>query len=249
VPDGNGGYKDRLYMTSLVGFAPAEDPQYVVLTLFDEPKTNRMSSANRSVFKKAMMQVLTHYRIMPSNGDAPAPRHPVTRPAREEPAHMIRMTLAELADAVGGTRARSRRHGRHDRRRRVDTDSREIGPVTSSSPSPVRSPTDTSSSVPRPKPAPPRDRRAPRGRADLADHRPRRRPGARGPRPHRRRARARRGDLRVVGITGSNGKTTTKNLVRILQDEGETVAPRNSFNNDVGAPLTMLRVTGRRASS
>ncbi|MFG6501785.1 UDP-N-acetylmuramoyl-tripeptide--D-alanyl-D-alanine ligase [Microbacterium sp. P05] len=53
-----------------------------------------------------------------------------------------------------------------------------------------------------------------------------------------------RGDLRVVGITGSNGKTTTKNLLaRILQDEGETIAPRASFNNEVGAPLTMLRVT------
>jgi UDP-N-acetylmuramoyl-tripeptide--D-alanyl-D-alanine ligase len=52
------------------------------------------------------------------------------------------------------------------------------------------------------------------------------------------------GDLRIVGITGSNGKTTTKNLVaRILADEGETVAPRASFNNEVGAPLTMLRVT------
>lgn len=52
------------------------------------------------------------------------------------------------------------------------------------------------------------------------------------------------GDLRIVGITGSNGKTTTKNLVqRILEPEGETVAPRGSFNNDVGAPLTMLRVT------
>lgn len=71
VPDGNGGYKDGLFMTSLVGFAPAENPQYVVLTLFDEPKTNRMSSANRSVFKKAMMQVLTHYRIMPSNEATP----------------------------------------------------------------------------------------------------------------------------------------------------------------------------------
>ncbi len=58
-------------------------------------------------------------------------------------------------------------------------------------------------------------------------------------------ARVRRsGALRVVGITGSNGKTTTKNLLaRILQDEGETVAPRASFNNEVGAPLTMLRVT------
>src|SRR6478735_1142660 len=52
------------------------------------------------------------------------------------------------------------------------------------------------------------------------------------------------GDLRVVGITGSNGKTTTKNLLaRILADEGETVAPKASFNNEVGAPLTMLRVT------
>jgi UDP-N-acetylmuramoyl-tripeptide--D-alanyl-D-alanine ligase len=52
------------------------------------------------------------------------------------------------------------------------------------------------------------------------------------------------GSLRVVGITGSNGKTTTKNLLaRILEGEGETVAPRASFNNEVGAPLTMLRVT------
>ncbi len=51
------------------------------------------------------------------------------------------------------------------------------------------------------------------------------------------------GALRIVGITGSNGKTTTKNLLaRILADEGETVSPRASFNNEVGAPLTMLRV-------
>jgi len=52
------------------------------------------------------------------------------------------------------------------------------------------------------------------------------------------------GGLRIVGITGSNGKTTTKNLLaRILQDEGETIAPHASYNNEVGAPLTMLRVT------
>lgn len=52
------------------------------------------------------------------------------------------------------------------------------------------------------------------------------------------------GRLKVVGITGSNGKTTTKNLLaRILGDEGETVSPHASFNNEVGAPLTMLRVT------
>ena len=53
-----------------------------------------------------------------------------------------------------------------------------------------------------------------------------------------------RGALQIVGITGSNGKTTTKNLLaRILEGEGETIAPKASFNNEVGAPLTMLRVT------
>ncbi|GAA4761949.1 UDP-N-acetylmuramoyl-tripeptide--D-alanyl-D-alanine ligase [Microbacterium gilvum] len=52
------------------------------------------------------------------------------------------------------------------------------------------------------------------------------------------------GALQVVGITGSNGKTTTKNmLATILREEGETVAPVGSYNNAVGAPLTMLRVT------
>lgn len=54
----------------------------------------------------------------------------------------------------------------------------------------------------------------------------------------------RHGRLQIVGITGSNGKTTTKNfLARILSEEGETVAPIKSYNNEVGAPLTMLRVT------
>jgi UDP-N-acetylmuramoyl-tripeptide--D-alanyl-D-alanine ligase len=52
------------------------------------------------------------------------------------------------------------------------------------------------------------------------------------------------GTLQVVGITGSNGKTTTKNMVRaILETVGETVAPPGSFNNHVGAPLSMLDVT------
>jgi UDP-N-acetylmuramoyl-tripeptide--D-alanyl-D-alanine ligase len=52
------------------------------------------------------------------------------------------------------------------------------------------------------------------------------------------------GGLRVVGITGSNGKTTTKNLLAsILGRIGATVAPKESFNNEVGAPITMLQVT------
>lgn len=53
-----------------------------------------------------------------------------------------------------------------------------------------------------------------------------------------------RGDLKVAAVTGSNGKTTTKNLLdAILSRVGATVAPRESFNNEVGAPLTMLKLT------
>lgn len=52
------------------------------------------------------------------------------------------------------------------------------------------------------------------------------------------------GTLRVIGITGSNGKTTTKNLLReILSEVGPTVAPRGSYNNEVGAPVTFLELT------
>nr|WP_245190107.1 UDP-N-acetylmuramoyl-tripeptide--D-alanyl-D-alanine ligase [Leucobacter exalbidus] len=51
------------------------------------------------------------------------------------------------------------------------------------------------------------------------------------------------GDLTIVGITGSNGKTTTKNLVAAMAERvGTTVASAKSFNNEVGGPLTMLRL-------
>jgi UDP-N-acetylmuramoyl-tripeptide--D-alanyl-D-alanine ligase len=50
------------------------------------------------------------------------------------------------------------------------------------------------------------------------------------------------GKLKVVGITGSNGKTTTKNMLRaILSQVGNTIAPIESFNNRVGAPISILR--------
>jgi UDP-N-acetylmuramoyl-tripeptide--D-alanyl-D-alanine ligase len=50
------------------------------------------------------------------------------------------------------------------------------------------------------------------------------------------------GKLKVVGITGSNGKTTTKNMLRaILSRVGNTIAPIESFNNRVGAPISILK--------
>ena len=51
------------------------------------------------------------------------------------------------------------------------------------------------------------------------------------------------GTLKVIGVTGSNGKTTTKNMLReVLSTKGETIAPEESFNNEVGAPYSMLRI-------
>lgn len=46
----------------------------------------------------------------------------------------------------------------------------------------------------------------------------------------------------VVGITGSSGKTTTKDLVgQVLSERGATVASEGSFNTEIGLPLTVLR--------
>ncbi len=54
--------------------------------------------------------------------------------------------------------------------------------------------------------------------------------------------RLRPGGLRVVGITGSSGKTSTKDMVAaLLAPLGDTVAPPGSFNNEVGHPWTALR--------
>ena len=56
-------------------------------------------------------------------------------------------------------------------------------------------------------------------------------------------ARAYRRTLRadVVGITGSNGKTTTKEMARhLLEDKLPTVASPASFNNFIGVPLTLF---------
>lgn len=48
----------------------------------------------------------------------------------------------------------------------------------------------------------------------------------------------------IVGITGSVGKTTTKDLLHaLLKTEGKTIAPVGSFNNDIGLPLTALKVS------
>ncbi|HEY7471853.1 MAG TPA: UDP-N-acetylmuramoyl-tripeptide--D-alanyl-D-alanine ligase [Gemmatimonadota bacterium] len=55
---------------------------------------------------------------------------------------------------------------------------------------------------------------------------------------HRRRL-----DVRVVGVTGSNGKTTTKELIASVLAQGyPTARTRGNLNNQIGVPLTLLEI-------
>jgi UDP-N-acetylmuramoyl-tripeptide--D-alanyl-D-alanine ligase len=48
--------------------------------------------------------------------------------------------------------------------------------------------------------------------------------------------------LKVIALTGSQGKTTTKDLLNhILSTVAATVAPAGNFNNELGAPITLLQ--------
>ena len=52
------------------------------------------------------------------------------------------------------------------------------------------------------------------------------------------------GGLTIIGVTGSSGKTSTKDLIAaVLAPLGEGVAPPGSFNNELGHPWTVLRAT------
>ena len=52
-------------------------------------------------------------------------------------------------------------------------------------------------------------------------------------------------DLTVLALTGSQGKTGTKDyLAQVLAAAGETVATTGNLNNEIGVPVTVLRATG-----
>ncbi|MGM0675918.1 UDP-N-acetylmuramoyl-tripeptide--D-alanyl-D-alanine ligase [Ectothiorhodospira marina] len=54
----------------------------------------------------------------------------------------------------------------------------------------------------------------------------------------------RRCPAEVVALTGSNGKTTVKEmLAAILQQAGDTLATQGNLNNEIGVPLTLLRLS------
>ena len=54
----------------------------------------------------------------------------------------------------------------------------------------------------------------------------------------------------VVGVTGSNGKTTVKEMIAaILAEQGDVLATQGNFNNDIGLPLTLLRMDSSMMNS
>ena len=51
--------------------------------------------------------------------------------------------------------------------------------------------------------------------------------------------------LTVIGLTGTNGKTTTKELItRVLSSKYNVTATRGNLNNDIGVPLSLLSING-----
>lgn len=57
------------------------------------------------------------------------------------------------------------------------------------------------------------------------------------------RKKLRESGLRVIALTGSNGKTTTKELLaRVLSEKFKTLATEGNLNNHIGVPLTLLKL-------
>lgn len=50
-------------------------------------------------------------------------------------------------------------------------------------------------------------------------------------------------DIPVIGLTGSNGKTTTKELIKcVLAQNFEVIATQGNLNNHIGVPLSLLNI-------
>src|SRR5699024_8654719 len=57
-------------------------------------------------------------------------------------------------------------------------------------------------------------------------------------------------EIPLVAVTGSNGKTTVKQMLHaILAEQGPTLATAGNFNNELGVPLTLVRLRGHHRAA
>ena len=202
--------------------------------------------------------------------------HPVRRPGRARrrargTAHMIDLTVAQIADIVGGELADiSARGGRGCCTSPGPSNSTPARSLPAGCSSRCRGPASTGTTMRRRRWPPERSRYWPPGRSGSPrswsppTHTPHRAVtgGLAGVLEHDDdgsgaavlaalaklaaavAAELVAGGLTIVGITGSSGKTSTKDLLAaVLAPLGEVVAPPGSFNNELGHPWTVLRAT------
>lgn len=59
-----------------------------------------------------------------------------------------------------------------------------------------------------------------------------------------------RADIPVVGITGSNGKTTTRQMAALVMSRRfDTLSTQGNFNNEIGLPLTLFGLSDRHGAA
>jgi cell division protein FtsI/penicillin-binding protein 2 len=92
VASPKGGYEDGKFIASLLGFAPADDPKFVMLVKVDEPQGVPFGSEVAApVWREIAKQLFVHFKIEPTDPVAlaksfkptptPAPAAPSARPA------------------------------------------------------------------------------------------------------------------------------------------------------------------------
>ena len=68
---GSGGYIDREYLTSFIGFFPLDNPKYVILTMFSKPKVGRYEQYGgviaAPVFSKVANRIISYKNLTPDN--------------------------------------------------------------------------------------------------------------------------------------------------------------------------------------
>jgi len=65
VPDANGTYSDKT-IHSFIGYAPADDPRFIILVKLDKPEASLAGSTVVPMFKELAQFILDYYEIPPA---------------------------------------------------------------------------------------------------------------------------------------------------------------------------------------